>query len=207
LGDFQTKDFSHSRNANSQADETPTIDPKVEKNATFPALQHPSSLKYYPKRTAELVLRAAYLHQGNALSALDRNEEAMESYEKAMRYMVTEPRCARIDWERSSVLVNIGNCHCRLGNFARAHEYYDQAEQLGVDHLEAEDGDKAQGLGIKLVAMRARAFCLKKQGKDEEAKTLLRQVLSMQEEFTAVMAKERAEMKAEMEEKKIPGPS
>jgi tetratricopeptide (TPR) repeat protein len=160
------------------------------------------SLKYYPKRVSELVLRAAYLHQGNALSALDRNEEAIEAYEKSLPFLESETRCARIDWERSSVLVNIGNCHSRLGSFAKANEYYDKAEKLGIDHLESERGDKAQGMGIKLVAMRARAFTLKKEGMEDKAKSLLRQVLEMQQEFTKLMVQERAEMKAELAEKK-----
>jgi tetratricopeptide (TPR) repeat protein len=176
------------------------MDPKAEKNATFPGLQHPASLKYYPKRTADLVLRAAYLHKGNALMSLERYEEAIAAYETAMPYLDPEPRCARIDWERISVLVNIGNCYCRLGRFDLAHQFYDKGEQLGIDHEEAEDGDKQNGKGLRLAAMRARAFAFQKQGRDEDCKTLLRMVLQMQQEFNAVMIQERAEMKAELEE-------
>jgi tetratricopeptide (TPR) repeat protein len=186
-----------------QAEEVPKIDPKVEKNATFPCLQHPASLKYMPKRTAELVLRAAYLHKGNALMSLQRYEEAISAYEMAMPLLDPEPRCSRIDWERNSVLVNIGNCYSRLGNFDLAHKYYDQAEQLGIDHQEAENGDKQNGSGLRLVAMRARAFAFQKQGRDEDCKSLLREVIVMQKEFNDVMLREKAVMKAEIEENNL----
>jgi tetratricopeptide (TPR) repeat protein len=188
------------RKHSTQSEELPNIDPKVEKNATFPCLQHPSTLKYLPKRTAELVLRAAYLHKGNALMSLERYDEAISAYELAIPLLEPEPRCSRIDWERISVLVNIGNCYSRLGKFELAHKYYDQGEQLGIDHQEAEDGDKQNGTGLRLVAMRARAFAFQKQGRDGECKELLREVLMMQQEFNAVMLREKAEMKAEMEE-------
>lgn len=183
-----------------QAKEEPKIDPKVEKNATFPGLRHPTVLKYYPKRTADLVLRAAYLHKGNALMSLERYEDAIETYEKAIPFLDTEPRCSRIDWERISVLVNIGNCYCRLGKFDLAYEYYNKGEQLGIDHQEVENGDKQNGMGLRLVAMRARAFAFQKQGRHDECKNLLREVLQMQQEFNILMQKERAEMKAELEE-------
>lgn len=182
--------------AYTQAEETPKEDPKYEKNATSAGLLHPNNLKYFPKRTAILCQRAGYLHRGNALSALGRHEEARESYEMALPLLETEPRSCRMDWERSSALVNIGNTYSRQGLFDKANEYYDKAEQLGNDHLEVENGNKSEGMGIKMVAMRARAFSLKKAGKEEDAKTLLREVLKMQVEFNDLMQKERAEMKA-----------
>jgi len=179
-----------------EAEETPKEDPKYEKNATSAGLLHPNNLKYFPKRTAILCQRAGYLHRGNALSALGRHEEARESYEMALPLLETEPRSCRMDWERSSALVNIGNTYSRQGLFDKANEYYDKAEQLGSDHLEVENGNKSEGMGIKMVAMRARAFSLKKAGKEEDAKTLLREVIKMQVEFNDLMQRERAEMKA-----------
>ena len=141
---------------------------------------HSTSLKLQPIRVSELCLRSAYLHLGNALSALERNAEAREVYEKVLPMLITEPRCGRLDWERSSIIVNIGNTYSREGNVDRANVYYDQAEKLGQDHLNVENGNHTDGLGIKVIAMRARSFALKKAGKEEEAKAQLREVLEMQ---------------------------
>jgi tetratricopeptide (TPR) repeat protein len=137
-------------------------------------------LKLQPIRVSQLCLRSAFLHLGNALAALDRNAEAREVYEKVLPMLATEPRCGRLDWERSSIIVNIGNTYCREGNFDRANDYYDQAEKLGQDHLDVENGNQIEGMGIKVVAMRARSFALKKVGKDDEAKIRLREVLELQ---------------------------
>jgi tetratricopeptide (TPR) repeat protein len=132
------------------------------------------------------------LHLGNALSALDRNAEAREVYEKVQPMLATEPRCGRLDWERSSIIVNIGNTYSREGNFERALEYYDQAEQLGRDHVKVENGNLSDGMGIMVVAMRARAFAMMKAGKDEEAKTRLREVLELQLKLNAQLAIQKA---------------
>lgn len=92
-------------------------------------------------------------------------------------------------------MVNIGNTYSRQGDYEKANEYYDKAEQLGVDHLEAEGGNKAEGMGIKMVAMRARAFALKRVGREEEAKKLLRETLEIQMEFSTLMKQEKEEMR------------
>lgn len=156
------------------------------------------SLKYHPIRVSHLCLRSAYLHLGNALSALDRNAEARDVYEKVLPMLASEPRCGRLDWERSSIIVNIGNTYSREGNFDRANEYYDQAEQLGRDHVEVEDGNVADGLGIMVVAMRARAFAMMKAGKNEEAKTRLREVLDMQLKLNTQLALQKASEQEEL---------
>jgi tetratricopeptide (TPR) repeat protein len=143
-------------------------------------------LKLQPVRVSQLCLRSAYLHLGNALSALDRNAEAREIYEKVLPMLANEPRCGRLDWERSSIIVNIGNTYSREGNYDRANDYYDQAEKLGQDHLDVENGNQIDGMGIKVVAMRARSFALKKAGKDDEAKTRLREVLELQIKLNAL---------------------
>jgi len=181
-----------------QAEEDPTPNPKHETNATCPGLSNPSLLKFFPKRVAILCQRAAYLHRGNALSALGRDEEARGSYEKVLPLLDPEPRCCRLDWERSSALVNIGNTFSRQGNFEKANEYYDKAEKLGTEHMDAKDGNRGEGMGIRMVAMRARAFALKKAGREEEAKTLLREVLKYQLEYNELMEKEKAEMRVEL---------
>jgi tetratricopeptide (TPR) repeat protein len=169
------------------------LDSKNERNATCPGLSNPTSLKFIPARAATLCQRAGYLHAGNALSALGRDEEAREYYERVLPLLAAEPRCSRLDWERSSALINIGNTYSRQGNYEKANECYTKAEQLGIDQMEADGGNKVEGSGIKMVAMRARSFALKKIAPDD-AKTLLRKVLEMQKEFSELCAKEKAEM-------------
>lgn len=130
---------------------------------------------------------------------MDRDVEAREVYEKVLPMLVNEPRCGRVDWERTSIMVNIANTYSREGNFDRATGYYDQAEKLGQDHLNVENGNHIDGLGITIVAMRARSFALKKAGKEDEAKARLREVLEMQLKLN-VLEKERKEQE-ELEEK------
>lgn len=176
-----------------QAEEEPKIDPKYEKNATSPGLANPSSLKLQPLRVSQLCLRSAYLHRGNALRALGRDAEARESYSKVLPMLEKEPRCGRLDWERMSIIVNIGNTFNSEGDFAKAIEQYDKAEKLGKDHLDAQDGNKTDGMGIMLAAMRARAFSLKKAGKEDEAKAKLREVLELQMKLNVELEKKKKE--------------
>lgn len=112
---------------------------------------------------------------------------------------MNEPRCGRLDWERSSIYVNIGNTYCRQGNFESAYEQYDIAEKLGKDHVDIEDGNKTDGMGIMIVAMRARAFALKKAGKEDEAKQRLREVLDLQIKLNAEEEKQKLKEKEIME--------
>lgn len=183
-----------------QANENPIFDPKHEVNATSPGLSHSSFLKLLPIRVSQLCLRSAYLHRGNALAALGREEEARETYQNVLPMLEKEPRCGRLDWERSSIIVNIGNTYSRQGEFAKASEQYDIAEKLGQDHLDIEDGNKADGLGIKLVSMRARSFALKKAGKEDEAKQLMREVIQLQLKYNEESQKEKERMKVLQEE-------
>lgn len=176
-----------------QAEEEPKIDPKYEKNATSPGLANPTSLKLQPLRVSQLCLRSAYLHRGNALRALGRDAEARESYSKVLPMLENEPRCGRLDWERMSIIVNIGNTFTSEGDYAKATEQYDKAEKLGKDHLDAKDGNKTDGMGIMLAAMRARAFSLKKAGKEDEAKAKLREVLELQMKLNVELEKKKKE--------------
>lgn len=89
-----------------------------------------------------------------------------------------EVRASRVDWERTSYLINIGNSYSREGNYDKADEYYKQCEKLGDEQI-ANDC-KADGMGIKLVALRARAFALNRNGKIDEGKEVLREVLKQQ---------------------------
>jgi tetratricopeptide (TPR) repeat protein len=179
-----------------QTQEEPTIDPDFEKNATNPGLSHEESLKLRPIRVSELCLRSAYLHKGNALAALGREDEARETYMKVMPMLEPEPRCGRLDWERVSILVNIGNTYSRQGNYEKANEQYTAAEGLGREHISASEGNQIDGMGIVVVSMRARAFALKKDGREDEGKAVLRDVIKTQIELNAENAKKKAEQKA-----------
>lgn len=153
-------------------------------------------MKLLPIRVSHLCLRSAYLHRGNALAALGREAEARESYEQVFPMLQNEPRCGRLDWERSSLYINIGNTFSRKGDFESAKKNYGIAEALGRDHVETEAGNRADGMGMVIVAMRARAFALKKAGKEGEGKEVLRDVIKMQLELNAEHEKKKAEEEA-----------
>lgn len=180
-----------------ESEETPFVDPNHEKNATAPGLGHPDSLKLRPIRVSELCLRSAFLHKGNALSALGREEEARETYLSVMPMLGPEPRCGRLDWERVSILVNIGNTHSRQGDYDKANEQYTTAEALGREHISAHEGNQIDGMGIVVISMRARAFALQKNGREAEGKTVLKDVIAMQIQLNAENEKKKVEQEAE----------
>jgi len=163
-----------------EAEDKPVIDPKYEKNATTPGLANPTVLKLLPLRVSHLCKRSALLQRGNALSAMGREDEARESYQSVFPLLEDEPRCARVDWERHSLYVNIGNTYSRSGNFELADQQYKIAEQLGCDHVEKEGGSGKDGKGMVSCVKRARAFALRRAGRIDEAKDLLKEVLQQQ---------------------------
>lgn len=163
-----------------------------EKDPTYPGLVNSAWKQYIPPRVAMICLRSAYLHTGNALSALGKNAEAREMYEKGFPIIDAESRSTRVDWERTSYLINIGNSYSREGNYEKADEYYKKCEQLGEEQI-ANDC-KADGLGMKLVALRSRAFALNRNGKIDEGKEVLREVLRQQ----PIVAEETAKWRKEM---------
>ena len=168
------------------------VDAKYEKNATIPGLANEASLKQQPIRISHLCLRSAYLHRGNALASLGREEEARKSYQLVFPMLENEPRCGRLDWERSSLYINIGNTYSREGKYEKANENYDIAEKLGSDHIEA-DGNKVDGMGMVIVAKRFRAFALKADGREDEGKAIMKEVIMMQMELNAEIEKKKAE--------------
>lgn len=180
-----------------EAEENPVINPSNERNATAPGLSHEQSLKLQPIRVAELCLRSAYLHKGNALAALGREDEARESYLDVIPMLEPEPRCGRLDWERVSILVNVGNTYSRQGDYKKANEQYTFAENLGREHLGADKGNQIDGMGIVICAMRARAFALKKAGKEDDGKKILKEVIKMQIELNEENEKKAAQAAAE----------
>lgn len=147
------------------------------------------------KRVSLLCLRSAHLHRGNALSALSRDEEARASYLLVLPMIEKEPRSCRLDWERNSCFVNIANTYSRQKDLIKANEYYDMAEQLGKDHVDAEHGNKVDGMALMIVSMRQRSFALKKAGKDDDAKKQMREVLELQKKLDVETVNQKAELK------------
>jgi hypothetical protein len=119
--------------------------------------------------------------------------EARETYEKVFPFLEGEPRCARVDWERHSVHVNIGNTYARAGDYERADEHYKIAEHIGLDHINEAGGSEDDGRSMILIAKRSRAFALKKVGKVEEAKTLMAKVIKQKIADDAAAAKRKEE--------------
>ncbi len=176
-----------------QAEDNPVHDPKYEKNATSPGLAHPQTLKLLPIRVSHLCLRSALLQRGNALAALGKEVEARECYSSIFPILTNEPRCARVDWERHSVYVNVGNTYAREGDFDKADEQYKVAEALGNDHINEKGGSEEDGRSMILCAKRSRAFALKKVGKEAEAKALLKEVIAQKLADDAAAAKKKQE--------------
>mmetsp|Transcript_5349 Transcript_5349/g.7098 ORF Transcript_5349/g.7098 Transcript_5349/m.7098 type:complete len:204 (-) Transcript_5349:1516-2127(-) len=179
-----------------KAEDNPVIDPNYERNATTPGLANPAALKLLPIRVSHLCLRSALLQRGNALAALGKEDEARESYEKVFPLLEKEPRCARVDWERHSLYVNIGNTFSRTGDFTLADEQYKIAEQLGADHVGHDGGSENDGKGMVACAKRARSFALRRAGRVDEAKALLKEVVEQQIADNLAAEKKKAEDEA-----------
>ena len=92
-----------------QADNKPVIDPKYEKNTTTPGLANPTILKLLPICVSHLCKRSALLQRANALSAMGKDEETIQTYKEVFPLLEGKPRCAHVDWERHSLSVDIGN--------------------------------------------------------------------------------------------------
>lgn len=180
-----------------EAEDTPLINAKYEKNATTPGLANPSTLKLLPIRVSYLCQRSALLQRGNALAAMGLEDEARQSYEKVFPLLEGEPRCARVDWERHSLFVNIGNTHSRSGDYTSANEQFKIAENLGNDHFGKEQGSEKDGKGMIACTKRARAFALRRDGNMDEAKSLLKEVLEQQMKDNLEAEKKKAEEKEE----------
>lgn len=185
-----------------EAEEDPQIDPKYEKNATTPGLAHENTLKLLPIRVSELCKRSALLQRGNAFAALGKQDEARKSYEDVFPLIKDEPRCARVDWERFSLFINIGNTFSRAGDFELADEQYNIAQRLGQDHLDEEEGSKNDGQGMVDGAKRARAFALKKAGREDEGKVILKEVIESQIRLKMEKEKKKKEEEEEAAAKK-----
>ena len=183
-----------------QAEDNPVLDPKYEKNATSPGLANPTTLKLLPIRVSQLCMRSALLQRGNALAAMGKEDAARETYEQVFPILEDEPRCARVDWERHSVHVNIGNTYARNGDFDKADHHYKIAEQLGVDHTNEKGGSEDDGRAMILCAKRARSFALKKVGRVDEAKTLMAEVIKQKIADDAASAKRKEEEAAKAAE-------
>lgn len=145
-------------------------------------------------------MRSALLQRGNALAALEKEDDARTTYLEVFPILEGEPRCARVDWERHSVHVNIGNTYARTGGFDKADEHYTIAEQLGTDHIGEKGGSEDDGRAMILCAKRARSFALKKVGRVDEAKTLMGEVIKQKIADDALAAKKKEEEAAKAAE-------
>ena len=91
-----------------------------EPDPTYPGLSNAAWKDFIPTRVSTICLRSAYLHTGNALSAMGKDAEARDMYLKGFPIIDGEHRAARADWERVSYLINIGNAYSREGNLEKA---------------------------------------------------------------------------------------
>lgn len=153
--------------------------PNFEKNATTPGLSNPASLKYMSLRVSQLCFRSAWLQKGNVLVVLGKEEEARNSYQSILSLIVDEHRCSRVDWERVSLRVNIGNTYARTGDYNLAEEQYQIAEKIGIEHLNHEHGSRKDGELMVSTVKRARAFALAKNGRESEAKAIIKELIDM----------------------------
>jgi len=187
-----------------EAEDNPILDPKYERNATTPGLANPATLKLLPIRVSQLCMRSALLQRGNALAALGDEPKARETYQQVFPILEGEPRCARVDWERHSVYVNIGNTFSRSGDFDKANVQYTISEALGDDHVSEKGGSEDDGRSMILCAKRSRAFALKKVGRIDEAKALLGEVVQQKiaDDAAAAQKKEEEAVKAKEEQEK-----
>ena len=110
-----------------------------------------------------------------------------------------------MDWERHSVYLNIGNTYARIGDFEKADEQYKLGENLGNDHLNEKGGSEDDGRSMLLCAKRSRAFALKKVGKVDEAKQLLKEVIAQKIADDAAAKKKKEEEAAKADEQKVAG--
>jgi len=183
-----------------EAEDNPVLDPKYEKNATSPGLANPTTLKLLPLRVSQLCMRSALLQRGNALAAIGDEAKARATYERVFPILKGEPRCARVDWERHSVYVNIGNTYAREGVFEQADIHFRAAEALGSAHVSEQGGSEDDGRAMVLCAKRARSFALKRAGRLEEAKELMAEVLKQKVADDAASEKKKEEEAAKAAE-------
>lgn len=176
------------------------LDPKYEKNATSPGLANPVTLKLLPMRVSQLCMRSALLQRGNALAALGEESDARDTYNLVFPILEGEPCCARVDWERHSVQVNIGNTYARKGDFDKSNEHYKIAEQLGEDHISEMGGSEDDRRAMILCVKRAWSFALQKVGRVDEAKALMSEVIKQKISDDAVSAKRKADEAAKAAE-------
>jgi len=171
----------------------------TERNATTPGLAHPASLKLLPLRVSHLCLRSGLLQRGNSLAALGREKDARDTYSSVFPLLEGEPRCSRVDWERHSLHVNIGNTISRETptDFAKANVEFEKAVQMGLDHLNEEGGSETDGRNMLACAKRHRCRALKRAGKLDEAKALMLVLIKEQREEDARKAVEAEEKAAE----------
>jgi hypothetical protein len=140
-------------------------------------LRHADNAANINGRVADLCLRAALLQKGNALQALGRYEEARVEYNRALELLTRDTRCARNDWERHSLLLNVGNTYVLEGKQSEASESYGKAEALGAEHVAQERGSTKDGRDMISAAKVAIARACKKAGDLDGAKKIVMELV------------------------------
>jgi tetratricopeptide (TPR) repeat protein len=110
--------------------------------------------------------------------------------------LTDEPRSVRVDWERCSLYVNIGNTYSGEGNYDNAAKQYKKVVAIGQEHIdnsniEGNDSTKLDGMAMTVVAKRANSFALKKANRLDEAKALLSEVLKLQLQVNELHAQQQ----------------
>ena len=146
-------------------------------------LSHPSNLRYVNGRVSSLCKRSGLLQMGNALQSLERFEEARSCYQETLEILSGEIRTARTDWERHSLLLNIGNTHLSSGDVEVARSYYKKAEELGKEHIDDKNGSDVEGNNMISSALRHFALAAKVSGDVEGAKKIMSQVIERSEKI------------------------
>jgi hypothetical protein len=157
--------------------------------------------KFVNARVGLLCKRSGLLQKGNALQALKKFGEAREAYEQTMDLLKDEVRVARVDWERHSILLNIGNTYLAEGDFETACSYYSKASDLGTEHVENELGSTKDGKNMVCGSRKALARAHKVNGNIEEAKKILGEIVAERR-----IAMEEEALEAEKEEELATSP-
>ena len=88
--------------------------------------------------------------------------------------------------------MNIGNAFSQQGDYEKANEQYTITESHGREYIDAHEGNHIDGTGIVIVSMKANAFALKRAGKGDEGKVVLKEVIAMQIQLNSENEKKKA---------------
>ncbi len=153
--------------------------------------------KYINPRVSVLCRRAGILQRGNALQALKRFDEAEAAYNECLSLLESEIRCARTDWERHSVFLNLGNTRLAALDVEGARRHYESAHAFGREHLSSELGSRKDGRDMVRAAKLAKARAAKHSGDTEQCRKLMEEIVVDKREEMEEAEKEKAKEEAE----------